>query len=730
MNPSFVPLLAAVPLTAEDRVTFRTTTKTVVVDAPSELVHQLIDLCDGTRSLEDIVAVMNAEWDVNDLLSFIADMRTHNVLVDSRRISEAVWASVENPARFPVRVSSHDLIKLAAEAAERHKQGGGEQLPQPSNSVVISLLKRRQSNRSFSREPLSLQTVVDLVWSAYGEVAVEKGDNQVVGIRRTTPSAGGLFPLVIHVVLVGHADEVRAGVYRAHMRSHDSVAFERISDDTDRVARAFIDPLLPTTAQGIIIISGSFDVSEDKYGNRSMLFVPVEAGHAAQNVLLTAIESNVATVEIGGFVEALLADAIGLSNSYRPLTTIFIGRKGSSEGPNQSALETDWAIPMAGIYRPPFALASARVSAERSWSHGRDASPALAYIKAVAEAREWAACGNVPPLTQARYVDLDNAIQPKRIIEFHPDQYEGANFPFKPFNELLEYEWAIGTLENTGANVFVLADHVYFPYKPLRPYYCYANSSGVAAHPHRATAVEISTLELIERDSFMLAYLTQLPYPTVSQDSLPQSIQKRIKDLREIGFNVWIKDHSLDLAPAVFAFAQSDSLNFTICASCASFCVEHAVSHALMEVEGSILGRLQNGPPRAIQPHDVSMPLDHGWLYSQTEYFHQADFLVEGGDEVHFDSVGNNCVRTWSELMDRFAKWNWQLITIPFALSDEYGGNDGLHIIRSIVPGLVPMTFGYGQEPAGMRRIYATTEKRGSRPIRYRDLPKFPHPFA
>jgi oxalate decarboxylase/phosphoglucose isomerase-like protein (cupin superfamily) len=37
-------------------------------------------------------------------------------------------------------------------------------------------------------------------------------------------------------------------------------------------------------AHGVVVISGSFKITGQKYGNRSLLYVPLEAGHVAQNM--------------------------------------------------------------------------------------------------------------------------------------------------------------------------------------------------------------------------------------------------------------------------------------------------------------------------------------------------------------------------------------------------------------------------------------------------------------
>jgi len=90
----------------------------------------------------------------------------------------------------------------------------------------------------------------------------------------------------------------------------------------------------------------------------------------------------------------------------------------------------------------------------------------------------------------------------------------------------------------------------------------------------------------------------------------------------------------------------------------------------------------------------------------------------------------NESSRTWHGLLDRFSANGWHLFTVPLYLSKEYGGNGELRIIRSIVPGMVPMTFGFRQEPAGMERIYAVAKEFGNIELSYRELTKFPHPFA
>jgi len=569
--------------------------------------------------------------------------------------------------------------------------------------------------------PVEVQVIVDMLWSGYGECR---------NTKRTVPSAGALYPIVLYLALMRSSGELSPGVYRVSVSQMWSVGFEMVSEDVAKFQRAFMDPLMAEKAHGAVVIGGSLQQTAEKYGNRSMLYVPLEVGHVAQNIHLAAYSHNLATVEIGGFAEDMLRTACGMPSEYLPMTTILFGQPAQEVSSTTGVSEVDWVMPTAKSYQAPFAIAQARVSAElnEDWSYGRDASPELAMIKAVSEAKEWAACGCVPEgLLKARLKDVPNAVDPSTVIQFHESQYKKNDFPLEPFDENIAYEWVEGKDEITGESKHLLADLVYFPYFGETPPYLFANSSGVAAHPHLQKAIESSVLELIERDSFMIAYLTGLGYPTISVGSLPRYLQERISTLEQEGFEVTIKDHTLDLAPVVTVLVQNEALAYTNCASCSRFEVESAIDHALMEVEASVLARLQNGPAPALKPSEVAMPLHHGALYEQKGYYRRADFMFEG--EVCALNELSAPVNNWNGLLDKFQQMKTPLVTTQFFLSDQYGGNGDLYIVRSIVPGLVPMTFGYGQEPGGMKRLYDMARQKGKR-LTYGNIRKFPHPFA
>lgn len=725
MDLQRIPVVWASAIITSNKTTFVTFSKDIVVEAPRAVITHLLEACNGCRGLNEVIDILSQDWDRATIKGFIEELFQKQVIVDGKALENKFWEVVTNPMRFPTNVSDEEAVCLVSQVTERHRKENLERAYNSSKNSLSEIISCRKSVRTFSGETVNFQAIIDLLWSAYGECLTTDGQS-----HRSVPSAGALYPLMIHVGLFIKTGDLDPGVYQVLYDQGGSVGFRLASIDVLRFARSFLSPAgIQKGAHGVIVISGSFAVSNQKYGNRSMLYVPLEAGHSAQNILLEATRQGVATLEIGGFVDELVAQSIELPDDYQPLTLVAFGKEGEQVDLGKpSTLQVDWAIPMAKGYTPGFAIASARLSEKRSWSHGRDPSPEMALKKAISEAKEWTSCGCIPELVCATYRELDNVIDPREVIRFHKSQYRIKGFPFAQFDEDMRCNWTKG-LDLDGNEFHILADHVYFPYFPETPYYCFSNSSGCAAHPDRQIAIETGTLELIERDAFINSYFCKLDMPIVSEDTLPDHIQKRTHELRDAGFEVWIIDHSLDLAPVVFVMAQSTEHTFTTCASCSSFDIEHAVSHALMEVEASVLHRLQHGVSDKIRPDKVIWPNDHGRLYGQKQYFRRADFLVESQRFVPFQDVGSNAFKTWDELLGCFESKGWKHLVVPLELSDDYGGNGDVSIVRVIVPGTVQMTFGNRQEPAGMKRLYEVAERFGQGKLTYGQLTKFPHPF-
>ncbi|MHC4340605.1 MAG: SagB/ThcOx family dehydrogenase [Planctomycetota bacterium] len=189
-----------------------------------------------------------------------------------------------------------------------------DSLPEPRAKGPLSLeeaLARRRSVRAFDKTPLTRTEIGQLMWAAQGMTG-SRGE-------RTAPSAGALYPLELYAIT---AD----GFFHYQPRGH---RLERLRDD-DLREKAYETALRQSAirrAPAVIVVTAVYERTAKKYGEkRSPRYVHMEAGHAAQNILLQAVALGLGAVPIGAFHDDPLRESLGLPADHRPLYLIPVGR--------------------------------------------------------------------------------------------------------------------------------------------------------------------------------------------------------------------------------------------------------------------------------------------------------------------------------------------------------------------------------------------------------------------
>jgi SagB-type dehydrogenase family enzyme len=192
-------------------------------------------------------------------------------------------------------------------------------LQPPRHDGPVSLekaLKLRRSVRRFSTASLPLKDIAQVLWAAQGITGS--------GGRRTSPSAGALYPLEIYLVS-GQVSEIEAGIYRYRPHNH-KLALVTIGDTRKKLAQASLRQNAIANAPATIAIFAVFERTSVKYGDRGDRYVHLEAGHTAQNICLQAVALNLGSVVIGAFHDREVKQVIGSKESEQPLYLIPIGQ--------------------------------------------------------------------------------------------------------------------------------------------------------------------------------------------------------------------------------------------------------------------------------------------------------------------------------------------------------------------------------------------------------------------
>jgi len=191
-------------------------------------------------------------------------------------------------------------------------------LPSPrlqGGDALEDALQRRRSVRDFSKQALTLDQVGQLLWAAQGETD-ESG-------LRASPSAGALYPLELYL-FAGSVGELEPGIYHYEVGAH---RLSRVASGDRRreLARAALGQSAVSEAAAVIAVGALYSRTTGKYGNRGRRYVHMEAGHAAQNVLLQATAMGLDAVPIGAFDDSDVARAASMPRGTQALYLLPVG---------------------------------------------------------------------------------------------------------------------------------------------------------------------------------------------------------------------------------------------------------------------------------------------------------------------------------------------------------------------------------------------------------------------
>jgi SagB-type dehydrogenase family enzyme len=207
----------------------------------------------------------------------------------------------------------HDAVIDNGEQRWRHGTGDAVPLPPPDElggPPIALTLGRRRSIREFSSGQLSAHEMSQLLWAAQGVTDAARG-------LRTAPSAGALYPLEVDVV-------TEQGLFRYRPRNH-ALLLRDTRDLRPSLSRAALSQPCIAHAACVFAMLMVTARTTAKYGARGLRYAVLEAGHAAQNILLQACALGLGAVPVGAFADAAVAHALDCGASEEPVYLIAVG---------------------------------------------------------------------------------------------------------------------------------------------------------------------------------------------------------------------------------------------------------------------------------------------------------------------------------------------------------------------------------------------------------------------
>lgn len=193
------------------------------------------------------------------------------------------------------------------------------ELPTPATEggpPLWETIRARRSERSYKREPITVEQLSQLLWAA-------QGITQKMRNYRAAPSAGALYPVETYLV-VNCVEGFGAGLY--HYDALDTV-LELLKEGElgPQTAAAALDQRMAEEAAIVFIWTAVPERGKWNYLERAYRYIYLDAGHIAQNIYLAATALGLGCCAIGALYDEevnRLVGADGISETVVYMCTV------------------------------------------------------------------------------------------------------------------------------------------------------------------------------------------------------------------------------------------------------------------------------------------------------------------------------------------------------------------------------------------------------------------------
>jgi thiazole/oxazole-forming peptide maturase SagD family component len=392
--------------------------------------------------------------------------------------------------------------------------------------------------------------------------------------------------------------------------------------------------------------------------------------------------------------------------------------------------------------------------------------PELARVCAMGEVLERYAAGIHRPedFVRGSLAELGpDAVDPRSLPLGSAREYAAIGDELAPYRPDLVIDWVRGHCLTSGRPRLLPAAAVYVPYRaPDRgERLLHPNSTGLAAGADRAHATFAGLCEVVERDAAAVYWYNRLVTPTLDLGSLPDGPARAVLDrIAARGVRLLAKDITTDLGiPAVLLRARfaDGPTPVALCSFRADLSLADCLLGAAQELEHLLAmyrrarddGRVTDpaGPPRDIW--------DFATYYCHDSRIGKLDFMAEGPVRAvpgppdaaaghaqdtssgHAEAAAGHAQDTASghaaavtELVGRLARAGHEVVTVDLTPIDV--AECGVAVVRSVVPGLQPVSFHPTFRQLGGPRVYAAPVRMGlrGRPLTELELNADPVPLG
>lgn len=682
-NKIYPIIVTPMTTTVDGRIHLLHRTRVIEISSKqSKEILPILSECSGHYCVEEIAKKSGIPFDV--VFSVIKQLIDLEIIVDSRKQYIHFHRISSYPMCFGTMITREDIKAYTKSKRYPCKKGPIKKYYNLDLDLEV-LLKKRFSCRAFSDEKLSFNQI--------GSICHCGGFVKAGYI----PSGGALYPIKIYVLVEKEQLDLPYGYYEYNTEQDEFVLFSEEVDE-EKLKHCFNSECLPFNSSVQIIIAADLERQTNKYGNRGYRFTLMEAGHVAENVCLACTELGVGSCELGGILDEPLRKELELEDEIFPLIAIAIGKECQEHEEKIDELEylrkkgllvDEYGAKAFGKNASFFGAYAKYGMTSNEFAGATSLSYEHAVFKANIEAyeRKISGCAKVDFIGTAMELEKNskNWLNPNDYVPLEIGQCEMNNI--NRFHNRLEIEWTKGYSYESGDDIYIPTDIVFYGHQHYKNTIYYGCSSGVAADFNEIGAEKRALTELIERDAIMRCWYKK-ESPRILDDSvLPLHVKKERNYWRKSEREIYILKMNSNYGNVYLAVIVSNQYPCFVCGSAACLTnekedIQRTVYKALQEAEYCLYSILEKPDYDLIKPESVWYPNDHGKLYHQKKYKDSIRWLWSG--EITHQLCEDECV------------WEYELLKKELRVCKAALIDSGpLDVVRVLSPKLVPISFGY-----------------------------------
>ena len=378
---------------------------------------------------------------------------------------------------------------------------------------------------------------------------------------------------------------------------------------------------------------------------------------------------------------------------------------------------------------------------------GKGLGRADAMAGAVGEALE-RYCGSQPdPRRVRRFAWNDRpseAVRPPGCVLYSDRQYTRVGFPYPRWRDDQVVSWAPAVDLDDGVTIWAPTSLLFLDYagNAVDVFFCPPTSNGLGAGASLEQAALAGLYELIERDSFLITWMNQLPAQEAVAPADALVERTFIRHYARFGVEVRVLCLPTDLPVYVMMAVLLDRSGEGPAAVVGLGCHPdpvRAFRKAIFEGAQSRPGYVQRFKDQATWQglrnyRDVRSLQDHSAFFASVDRLVEFDFLLKQARKVDLSSLSNFAAADAPRELARISKAvrdaGCRIVCADLTTPDLQAYP--VRVVRMLATGLQPIHFGYGEERLGGRRLFELPARLGHarNPVDETELNPCPHPLS